>query len=137
MESEVFVEELDCQLTGVEVLQRGQAAARIAYEIDQKEAELDRTKKAHKVAVGQLEAQQKTLQREVRTGKTQRPVKCVEQADYESGFMNVVRIDTAEIVRSRPLTEKERQVDWIAREAKEPEREVPVEGRPDSDPPAE
>ena len=83
MESEVFVEELECQLTAREVLQRGQQAARVAHEIDELEKELDRTKKAHKVRVGQLEHQLKTAQREVRTGKTERSVRCTEQADYD------------------------------------------------------
>jgi len=115
MESDVFEEPLECQLSAAEVLQRGRAAARVAHAIDQLEAEHARVKKAHKVEVGGKQAELAELQREVRTGKTTRPVRCVEQADYEDGMMNVVRIDTGEAVRSRPLSEKERQVDFLSR----------------------
>lgn len=133
MESEVFEESLECQLTASEVLQRGQAAARLAHAIDQAEAERARVKKAHKVEVGDMQARLTDLQREVRTGKATRAVRCVEQADYEDGMMHVIRIDTGERVRSRPLTEKERQVDFLARSAKSDELpgEVPAGLGPD------
>jgi len=46
---------------------------------------------------------------EVRERKTYRPVDCAEMPDYKAGIVTIVRQDTGEIVRTRVMTDEDRQ----------------------------
>jgi len=50
------------------------------------------------------------LEEQCTSGRELREVEVVEQADPNQGIMRVIRIDTGEVVSTRPLTADERQV---------------------------
>lgn len=105
-----FTETLVCNLTEDEVATRADAAARAQRELDDAQRDIDAAKKSAKTTIDTLDARRRLLLEEVRTRQGFRPVECEESPDYLEGLMRVVRLDTAEIVRSRPLTAEERQV---------------------------
>ena len=49
------------------------------------------------------------LKAEVRSGREYREVECRLEPDFKAGIMQIVRVDTGEFVRSRPLRTDERQ----------------------------
>lgn len=104
-----FVEKLPCDLTRDEMLQK---AEEMATQLKER-AEVELTAKE---SAGEFKDQMKRLDRtiadraeEVRTGVEYRQVECTERGDFRRNLVQVVRLDTGEIVRSRPMAVHERQ----------------------------
>lgn len=103
-------EMLYCDLSAREVLERGQEAARIQATIDEVEATLMIEKEFARGQLKTLLSDQRLALQEIRSAKTRRAIEVVENLNHETSTMEVVRLDTSEVIRSRPLTEDEKQV---------------------------
>lgn len=104
-----FVEKLPCDLTRDEKLKKAEEMA----EQLKARAELELTAKASadefKQKLKQLDRTIGDRAEEVRTGLEYRQVECTERGRYRDNIVDVIRIDTGEVVRSRPMTVNERQ----------------------------
>jgi len=104
-----FVEKLPCELTRDEKLMKADQMAE--HLKTRAEVELE----ASSVA-GTFKRQLKELDRaigdraeEIRSGVEYRPVECAMRDRFRDNQVDTVRLDTGEIVRSRPMTITERQ----------------------------
>jgi sulfate adenylyltransferase subunit 1 (EFTu-like GTPase family) len=104
-----FVEKLPCELTRDEKLMKADQMAE--HLKTRAEVELE----ASSVA-GTFKRQLKELDRaigdraeEIRSGVEYRPVECAMRDRFRDNQVDTVRLDTGEIVRSRPMTIQERQ----------------------------
>jgi hypothetical protein len=104
-----FVEKLPCELTRDEKLNKADQMAE--HLKTRAEVELEA-----QTAAGTFKRQLKELDRaigdraeEVRSGVEYRPVECACRDRFRDNQVDVVRLDTGEIVRSRPMTLQERQ----------------------------
>ena len=100
---------LPVELTPDEVRAKGvELAARVdemyAIDVERKEAAA-----AIRERRADVEAQVIELKGEVRSGREYREVECRLEPDFQAGVMQIVRVDTGEFVRSRPLSPDERQ----------------------------
>lgn len=104
-----FEENLRCVLTREEVEQRSEDLVKLMQERDVIELELDGQKKAAKARIDALEQNISYRANEVRSRTTFRSVECTERADHERDIVEVVRLDTGEVVFQRPMDPMERQ----------------------------
>lgn len=107
--SEPFYEHLPCQLTGQELVLKSKALAELLcdqanIELEKKEANAD-----FKARLDSIDTKMASLAQEVRTGREYRDVACIERADWTDNRVEIVRTDTGEVVRIRPLQQGERQ----------------------------
>lgn len=102
-------EEIRCELSEAEIQERAHAMARAHEQI----ALLEEQKKASAADFReQIKEKRRELQhlvREVRERAVDREVLCETRADLGAGVMETYRLDTGDLVRSRPLTWEERQ----------------------------
>lgn len=101
---------LPVKLTNREVIERGQLAAQVLEKID----EIESSKKAHaqvcKERSEKLEAELRRLSFIVKREEEDRIVECVWKFDFMKNEKNLVRLDTAEVVETKPMTDEERQI---------------------------
>lgn len=95
----------------------------IESQIAEKMQELRSVKKSINIEIKKLEKQQKDLINVVRAGVISEEVECEEAIDLENEVIKIARVDTGEVVESRPLTEKEKKVHTIPEEL-EPKPEI-------------
>lgn len=107
-------------LTLDEVRAKGEDLALKIQEVDEETAELKEYTKTEKSRIQSLVLEQKKLAETVRQRRELRVVP-VDIIDIGEGKVNEVRTDTAEVIRTRPMTEKERQ------------RTLPAIGKPAGD----
>ena len=108
MDEQTRTEILPCDLTEAELLARGDEAARLQDDRDRAEAARDAANKASKAAIQGIEEQQHELLRQVRNKTERRDVEVIDRRN--EGAMETIRLDTSELVRSRPLTPEELQI---------------------------
>ncbi len=108
MQSE-FVEKLGCELTREEQLAKGSEMALLLKQLDEREAEAKSVADNFKRDLKKLERTIGDRAEEVRTGVEHRLVECTERGRFREGLVDVIRTDTGEIVRTRPMTESEKQ----------------------------
>ena len=104
------VETLRVQLTPDERIQRGTALAKLNLELvqlEEQKAEAVRSW-AEKIKAKKIEGGR--LAHDVDTGTEERPIKCDERPRFGELVVEVVRRDTGEVVRTRPMLPEERQV---------------------------
>lgn len=104
------VEDLPVQLTQDEITERGQRLAAVDGEIEshlQREKEVKANLKATR---SRLEAERSLLSMVVRNREEARPVRVTLHGDHEAGLVFEIRDDTGEVVRTRPLTDDDRQL---------------------------
>lgn len=101
---------LKCELTEAE---KAELASKMAeHQADLEHLE-DEKKAVTKDFASRIELVQGTIRREsgtYRQGWEMRDVECVEITDKRAGTLTVVRQDTGEIVKIRPLTQEEREL---------------------------
>lgn len=105
----MIVRHLDVDLTPDEVRHKGEQLAARLRDLEQLELALKDYKDKHKTRVGELESVTRLLASEVRSRKETRPVECHEVKDYERGVVDLVRVDTGEVVETRGMDPGERQ----------------------------
>jgi hypothetical protein len=109
---ETKTESLPCDLTDGELLSRGQQVAELAAKKAEIEDLLADQKQTAKVDLGIIETLAASVLREIRTRKQYRDVPCMMRENFDDPtlpMIETVRLDTGEIVRTRPMTYDERQ----------------------------
>jgi hypothetical protein len=119
------IEQLACEMTPKERLLK---STELAKKIDEQVA-LEEEKKgfneAWKGRKNTVDLAVRILASEVRTGKETRPVECFESPRYGEMMVDLIRSDTGEVVRARPMHPSERQL--ALDEARDREDETPME----------
>jgi hypothetical protein len=105
----LFYERLPCQLEAQELLLKSRALAQLLSDQEAIEAEKKDASAEFKRRLDAVEGDLSALGLEVRTGREYREVGCIERADYTDNRVEIIRTDTGEIVRMRPLEPHERQ----------------------------
>ena len=100
---------LPCELTEQEYKDRARELTDTMHDRDKIELERTEHAKTLKWKMDRKTTEIQILARTVRTKEEDRQVQCEHQTDYEDAVVNVVRLDTGEIVGSRPMTHEERQ----------------------------
>jgi hypothetical protein len=103
------IERLPCQLTQDELLDRGQKLAQVGADLATHRAHADQVKKELRARESQLEADRAFLENVVRSKQEPRDVEIAAYLGERPGHVDDVRLDTGEVVRSRPAREGELQ----------------------------
>ena len=103
------VQTLPCKLTTDEQLERGRQLAGVLEDMHSEDSAQEEQKRAMKSRVAALEAERDRLQLVVSRGQEPRDVETEDVADYKSGRVYRIRMDTRQIVFERALTDEERQ----------------------------
>jgi hypothetical protein len=112
MSEEVLIKEyLKCQLTEKE---KTELSAKIAKAISDRasaEAKLKEVSASIKAQIAQLDAEISEKALQINNGYEYRNVECRMDKDYRLGSVSITRIDTGEVIRERPMTAEERQME--------------------------
>jgi chromosome segregation ATPase len=103
---------LPCRLTKREKRLRGEAIAKNFETAEQLEGEIERLSDDLKALKGKLQGlglDNRRLMRAIREGREWRDVECVERRNDELNVMESVRLDTGEVLETRPFSATERQ----------------------------
>jgi hypothetical protein len=100
---------LPVHLTDDEVRARGERIVALMQERTEADADAKRQRDAHKARVSDLDKTMTHLAHEVRTRTEHRDVEVKEAFDHDRGLVETVRLDTGEVVETRPMTARERQ----------------------------
>ncbi len=99
------------KLTDAEVLKYGRDAARAVADRTRIEAEFDSVKADYKSKIGEQTAIIGKLSPRIHSGIETRDVECEEVRNWTKGTATVTRMDTGEVVESRPMREDEKQME--------------------------
>jgi uncharacterized FlaG/YvyC family protein len=112
MSEEVLIKEyLKCQLTEKE---KTELSAKIAKAISDRasaEAKLKEVSASIKAQIAQLDAEISEKALQINNGYEYRNVECRMDKDYRLGSVAITRLDTGEVIRERPMTAEERQME--------------------------
>lgn len=101
---------LPVELTKDEIRLRGEELARKHAEWDEVESARKAADKEAKGKLERIEAESKELANNIRTGREYRDIEVREVKNTDTLTMDLVRVDTGEVVESRPLRADELQV---------------------------
>jgi hypothetical protein len=104
-----FVEKLPCELTRDEKLQKADQMAEHLKTRAEVELEASSVAGTFKRRIKELDRAIGDRAEEIRSGVEYRPVECAMRDRFRDNQVDTVRLDTGEIVRSRPMTIQERQ----------------------------
>jgi predicted transcriptional regulator len=104
---------LRCELTGHELMLKGEALAKALSERNELEAHHKSLRAAEKELEAAAGSVVRTLLYDVRDRSEERSVECEIVHDYALGARVVIRTDTGETVASRPLLDSERQRELV------------------------
>lgn len=102
-------EPLLCALDDDELRQRGADAARIVSQLDQLDEQRRLAASDFRDRMKELRSKLREISAAVRERQEERMVACETEPNYAAGLMVTVRLDSGEVIRSRPLTSEERQ----------------------------
>ncbi len=112
MSEEVLIKEyLKCLLTEKE---KTELSAKIAKAISDRasaEAKLKEVGASIKAQIAQLDAEISEKALQINNGYEYRNVECRMDKDYRLGSVTITRLDTGEVIRERPMTAEERQLE--------------------------
>ena len=112
MSEEALIKEyLKCQLTEKE---KTELSAKIAKAISDRasaEAKLKEVSASIKAQIAQLDAEISEKALQINNGYEYRNVECRMDKDYRLGSVSITRLDTGEVIRERPMTAEERQME--------------------------
>lgn len=103
------VEELPCKLDAQEKLLKSEQLAQKLGEIKQLEDDKKASAKRFGSEIEEKRGDASKLAQEIRTGSELRPIECTERARYADLMVDLIRLDTGEVVSSRPMHPQERQ----------------------------
>lgn len=106
---ERYVTSLKVQLTASQLADRSDRAAQAMADRDAKEEDMKAAQKHAKSIIEELDSRIRTLLGEVRSRSTYESVDCEKRYLYADGIVQDVRLDTGEVIQSRPLTNRELQ----------------------------
>jgi len=123
MSEEVLIKEyLKCQLTEKE---KTELSAKIAKAISDRasaEAKLKEVSASIKAQIAQLDAEISEKALQINNGYEYRNVECRMDKDYRLGTVTITRLDTGEVIRERPMTAEERQMELPGEKKEKPVR---------------
>lgn len=108
-ETVVIKRVLPVKLTEEERLQRADALANALQQIQDRKVEKKRITKEADKAIGEAEQEAVDLRDAVATGREYQDVIVHKVYDYEKATVTEVRTDTGETIKSRGMTDEERQ----------------------------
>ena len=112
MSEETLIKEyLKCLLTEKE---KTELSAKIAKAISDRasaEAKLKEVGASIKAQIAQLDAEISEKALQINNGYEYRNVECRMDKDYRLGSVTITRLDTGEVIRERPMTAEERQLE--------------------------
>lgn len=108
-ETEVIKRVLPVKLTEEERLQRADALANALQQIQDRKVEKKRVTKEADKAIAEAEQEAVDLRDAVATGREYQEVIVHKVLDYEQATVTEVRTDTGEVIKSRGMTDEERQ----------------------------
>jgi len=101
--------DLPVELTDAELLVKSRELATHMQKLYDIRAEAKLSADGYKSTIKTLEQEIAEMQRVVKTGKELRPVEIFERKRFSRSVVEVVRADTFEVVRTRPMTDAEKQ----------------------------
>jgi uncharacterized FlaG/YvyC family protein len=126
MSEEVLIKEyLKCQLTEKE---KTELSAKIAKAISDRasaEAKLKEVSASIKAQIAQLDAEISEKALQINNGYEYRNVECRMDKDYRLGGVTITRLDTGEVIRERPMTAEERQLELPSQKKEKPVKTKP------------
>lgn len=107
--NEPFYEHLPCALEPQELVLKSKQLAQLLCDQANVELEKKDANAEFKSRLDDIDKRLSALGLEVRTGREHREVPCIERADYAENRVEIIRMDTGEVIRMRPLEKYERQ----------------------------
>lgn len=104
-----YTKDLPCVMTDDEKRLKGSAIAAAVSEKAELEAEKKEFGEDIKKRMGAVEKRISALAHELSTGKEVRAVECAEYEKYATRMVDLVRLDTGEVIFSRPMRPDELQ----------------------------
>ena len=104
-----FTKDLRVPLTRDDRDNAGTRLAKIAVEVEEKQAKIKEVSAELKLNVKNLQAEAKKIGRSLLDGFVEKDVRCEEHLNLEDKRVETVRMDTNVVVESRPATEEELQ----------------------------
>lgn len=101
---------LMCALTDEELKQAADDLAMYLDDLQSLDSELATIKSQFKGRIEQCEANVNAKKRLVRDKKEMRPVEVEVESDYSACMIRVTRLDTGDVIESRPMTGDEKQL---------------------------
>lgn len=123
-----IVRTLPVKLTTKELLAAGRDQADSHEKLRDTEGQMKAAADEYKVKIKAITGTIVRLANLIRAGYEHREVKCEQVYDFEAGRVQIMRLDTAEIVEDRPLRQDEQQMQLPMSEAERIAREVQKEG---------
>ncbi len=112
MSEEVLVKEyLKCQLTEKEKTELSSKIAKAISDRASAEGKLKEVSTSIKAQIAQLDAEISEKALQINNGYEYRNVECRMDKDYRLGSVTITRLDTGEVIRERPMTAEERQME--------------------------
>ena len=105
-----LIENLPVRLTDAELASKAFELGRAVMELIQKKQDLKDYVSDEKAKIDEVAASIEELAAVLEQRQEMRAVECYEQFDHENATVEVIRRDTFEIVRVRPMTEQDRQL---------------------------
>jgi hypothetical protein len=105
----VLTRKLPCQLTGDEEIQKSQEIARAIEDLSKRRDQKKAAASMYRSQMDEVEAKLAELSHEIATHTTERAVDCMVKPDWRSGKVDLIRVDTGEVVESKVMTSAERQ----------------------------
>lgn len=102
MPVKINTESLPVPLTHDELRQRGEKLASLLADRRRIEADLVKAKTATKSKLEQLDAEAMSVEEQIRERSERRPVEVMDLLDVERKVINRVRMDTGEVIYTRP-----------------------------------
>ncbi len=109
MKVEAFTTTLRVILSKEEIAERADRAAHLLADRDSKESEQKAAQKHSKSLIDAIEAELRLVSSEVRARSTHEEVQCERRYMYDTGKVVSIRLDTGEILSTRPMAEHEKQ----------------------------
>jgi hypothetical protein len=95
-------------LTDSEIAGAARKRAALETEIAKVDSAFNVEREKHKKALGTLEGQAGALADLIRKGYEMRETECRVEYDYQAGLVSTVRVDTREVVKTRPMSDTEK-----------------------------
>src|SRR4051812_37003184 len=121
-----FKKEVLCGISGDAKAAKQDRITEALGEIKKTKGEMKEATSGHRKTIRELENEVENLRTQVTSGKELRAVSVAEHKDYRRNLVEIVRVDTREVVETREMTMDERQQTF---ETSPPSKEKGTRGR--------
>ena len=123
MSEEVLIKDyLKCLLTEKEKTELSGKIAKAISDRTSAEAKLKEVSASIKAQIAQLDAEISEKALQINNGYEYRNIECRMDKDYRLGSVTITRLDTGEVIRERPMTAEERQMELPGEKKEKPVR---------------